>query len=383
VEAPVDNAEAPVDQLTQLRERLAHERAIHEVMLESMELYQEMHGDDLSQYPEDVRAFAERRARVQAEQVRKRRHRGSSEEASNPGEDQLDRPPTQQSSATIVVPAEAPAPLPIYRTAGRFKEPKVYKGKSVRELNDFLASVRATFRYQPQMFLTEYSKVAFAAQYLDEEPMKEWDSMCADKEQEIAETMTFAQFDEFLRSLHADPVNRQRIAALSYNQARQRHGQSVRSFVTYLEELEHEMEPYTEAQKANHLLTKMHSDMRQKLVEGGYTQRAIPNRESLVNTIAMLETTTRWVKDHKPSPEKERKQGGRGNENKGAGHQARGGGYASRGTHRDWSHSSGYRGGSNNPRQPQNQSQHESAGGKPASSSLPAGDSSKSICYNC
>ncbi|KFY32566.1 hypothetical protein V493_00072, partial [Pseudogymnoascus sp. VKM F-4281 (FW-2241)] len=62
---------------------------------------------------------------------------------------------------------------------GKVKDPKVYKGESARELNEFIASIRASFRYQPMMFPTEQSKVAFAAQYLKGDPMKEWDNRCA------------------------------------------------------------------------------------------------------------------------------------------------------------------------------------------------------------
>ena len=73
------------------------------------------------------------------------------------------------------------------------------------------------------------------------------------------------------------------------------------------------MEPYTENQKATHLLTKIHPEMRQKLLEGGYTQRAIMTRESLVNTIVMLETTANWVKDHRAGTGKDQK--GHGGQN--------------------------------------------------------------------
>jgi hypothetical protein len=127
---------------------------------------------------------------------------------------------------------------------GRVKEPKVYKGDSTRELNEFMASLRAIFRYQPGAFPTEQSKVAFAAQYLEGDPMKEWDNRCAAQDEGYRDTLDIAGFEEFLRDLHVDPANRQRIAALKYNGALQRKGQSIRKFVAYLEDLEREMEPY-------------------------------------------------------------------------------------------------------------------------------------------
>lgn len=54
--------------------------------------------------------------------------------------------------------------------------------------------------------------------------MKEWDNRCALQEEGYEEPLDFAGFEEFLRDLHIDLANRQRIAALKYNTARQRKG---------------------------------------------------------------------------------------------------------------------------------------------------------------
>ncbi|KFY83306.1 hypothetical protein V498_08166 [Pseudogymnoascus sp. VKM F-4517 (FW-2822)] len=115
------------------------------------------------------------------------------------------------------------------------------------------------------MFPTEEAKVAFATQYLKGDPMKE--------------------FEEFLRDLHIDLANRQRIAALKYNTAQR------------------EMEPYTESQRTTHLLIKIHLEMRQRLLEGGYAERSTTHREAVVNILAMLETTSRWVTEKSPYAE--------------------------------------------------------------------------------
>lgn len=112
--------------------------------------------------------------------------------------------------------------------------------------------------------------------------------------------MDIAGFEEFLRDLHIDPANRQRIAALKYNGAHQRKGQSIRKFVAFLEDLEREMEPYTESQRTTHLLTKIHPEMRQRLLEGGYAERSTTHREAVVNIVAMLEMNSRWVSEKDP-----------------------------------------------------------------------------------
>ncbi|ELR06309.1 hypothetical protein GMDG_07900 [Pseudogymnoascus destructans 20631-21] len=228
------------------------------------------------------------------EESRKRRHQDSEEEWENPPDEEAQGTASTLSTETT----------PAHRPFGRVKDPKVYKGESARELNEFMASICTSFRYQPRMFPTEQSKVAFAAQYLEGDPMKEWDNRCASQDEGFADPLDIAGFEEFLRDLHVDPANRQRIAALTYNGAHQRKGQGIRKFVTYLEELEREMEPYTESQRTTHLLTKIHPDMRQRLLEGGYTERSSTHREAVVNILAMLEMTNRWVTEKAPTSDK-------------------------------------------------------------------------------
>ena len=106
----------------------------------------------------------------------------------------------------------------------------------------------------------------------------------------------FYDFKTFLRDLHIDLENRECIAAIAYNAAKQRLGQGIRKFATYLEELEKELDPYTESQRTNHLLTKLTPEVRQQLINGGYMQTKHLTRESLINTIAMLETTSSFLR---------------------------------------------------------------------------------------
>ncbi|PQM43517.1 hypothetical protein VC83_09644 [Pseudogymnoascus destructans] len=280
--------------LAALKNRIEEERAYYNTMEEALQVFRRSHGDDYSAYPEEVRVFAERQVRIQEEGRRKRRHQDSEEEWEG-------TPNEEEQETASVVSREA---TPSYRPFGKVKDPKVYKGESTRELNEFMASIRASFRYQPRMFPTEQSKVAFAAQYLESDPMKEWDNRCASQEEGLEDPLDIAGFEEFLRDLHIDPANRQRIAALKYNGAHQRKGQGIRKFVAYLEELEREMEPYTESQRTTHLLTKLHPEMRQRLLEGGYAERSTTHREAVVNILAMLEMNNRWVTEKNPSTDR-------------------------------------------------------------------------------
>ncbi|OAF55135.1 hypothetical protein VC83_08452 [Pseudogymnoascus destructans] len=88
--------------LAALKNRIEEERAYYNTMEEALQVFRRSHGDDYSAYPEEVRVFAERQARIQEEGRQK-------------------------------------------RPFGKVKDPKVYKGKSTRELNEFMASIRASF----------------------------------------------------------------------------------------------------------------------------------------------------------------------------------------------------------------------------------------------
>jgi hypothetical protein len=95
-------------------------------------------------------------------------------------------------------------------------------------------------------------------------------------------------FITFLTDILMESGNRQRLYTLRYENAKQRQGQSIRTFVEYLESCEEELEPYTETQRAEHLLAKILPEMRQRLVEGGYTRTKL-SRADLISVIAMLE----------------------------------------------------------------------------------------------
>ncbi|KFY32075.1 hypothetical protein V493_00533, partial [Pseudogymnoascus sp. VKM F-4281 (FW-2241)] len=86
---------------------------------------------------EEVRLFAEKQARIQEEGRWKRRHQDSEEEWEGPQNEE-----EQETASTVS--GEA---TPSYRPFGKVKDPKVYKGESARELNEFIASIRASFRY--------------------------------------------------------------------------------------------------------------------------------------------------------------------------------------------------------------------------------------------
>ena len=62
-----------------------------------------------------------------------------------------------------------------------------------------------------------------------------------------------------------DPVNRQLAAAERYHTAEQRTGQTVYSFTTYIEDLEDDLETFTDKQRRLHLLTRLRPELKTAL----------------------------------------------------------------------------------------------------------------------
>jgi hypothetical protein len=164
-------------------------------------------------------------------------------------------------------------------------EPEPYHGKNLAELRTFRRVCERAFDYKPLAFPVKREKVSWAAMYLRDTPATEWARYRKDGGSVDIE---WDAFITFLTDILMESGNRQRYYTLKYENAKQRPGQSIRAFVEYLESCEEELEPYTETQRAEHLLAKILPEMRQRLVEGGYTRTKL-SRTDLISVIAMLE----------------------------------------------------------------------------------------------
>jgi predicted DNA-binding protein YlxM (UPF0122 family) len=69
------------------------------------------------------------------------------------------------------------------------------------------------------------------------------------------------------------PDARRLLVSRKYKSAYQGLKQSILSFVNYLEELEAELELFTETQKRDNLFNKVRPELQQKLVDGGLATR--------------------------------------------------------------------------------------------------------------
>jgi hypothetical protein len=284
----------PLNRLQEIQERLRRLEEEERVMEQTVALFQRRFGDALHRYPRDVRAYVESRARTKQKPDKHRRKRrrinppsdgGSSD--SEPSSSESSHP---ESSHTSVVEPRRRGDAPVdyqMMMAQRAKivEPEPYYGKNLADLRTFRRVCERAFDYKPLAFPVKREKVSWAAMYLRDTPAAEWARYRKDGGTVDIE---WDAFITFLTDILMESGNRQRLYTLRYENAKQRQGQSIRTFVEYLESCEEELEPYTETQRAEHLLAKILPEMRQRLVEGGYTRTKL-SRADLISVIAMLE----------------------------------------------------------------------------------------------
>jgi hypothetical protein len=141
----------------------------------------------------------------------------------------------------------------------RMKPPPEYRGKNIREHKEFIRACELVFRESPVFYQRDAAKVLMALPYLKGEPADAYER----EEQRLGkDCRTCEEFSKFLLDNVADPVNRMFTIAQQHHDALQGTGQKVMEFVTYLESLEAELDPYTETQKQQILLTKLQPELR-------------------------------------------------------------------------------------------------------------------------
>jgi hypothetical protein len=141
----------------------------------------------------------------------------------------------------------------------RMKPPPEYRGKNIKEHKEFIRACELVFRESPVFYQRDAAKVLMALPYLKGEPADAYER----EEQRLGKDChTWEEFSKFLLDNVADPVNRMFTIAQQHHDALQGTGQKVMEFVTYLESLEAELDPYTETQKQQILLTKLRPELR-------------------------------------------------------------------------------------------------------------------------
>lgn len=142
------------------------------------------------------------------------------------------------------------------------RKPEPYRNKSIKEHTDWITRADLIFQQAPTVYVDGFRKIIWASQYLEGEVrdrwLNWWTGMTATEQQRT----TWEEFVDFLANELDDPVARLTTAHEKYAEAKQREGQSARTFLTYLETLETQMDPYTEQQKLYHYFSRLRRDLR-------------------------------------------------------------------------------------------------------------------------
>jgi hypothetical protein len=150
-----------------------------------------------------------------------------------------------------------------------------FSGKDLKELRDFSTAWSLHLR-TPGAPRAPTDQIALAASYLKGYPAETWLERM-ENEEPIEE---WEKFLEYLRTLIVDPANRMAYAGLQLKEVKQRKGQSVREFTSYIEGLERDIPDWTERErKAWFLLNSLHPDLRKEVMK---ENKVITSREQVI-----------------------------------------------------------------------------------------------------
>ena len=164
------------------------------------------------------------------------------------------------------------------KRSARLKDPTVYSGASLKQYRNFIRDCELAAKNAPDYFPTEGDLVTWAMQYIEGDPKESWWAQY-DIMQGAGEEITLKTFTEFILNAQVDPVNRGLDAAILYNKAEQRVGQTTRAFATYLQTLEDQLPKYSEPHRVQNLFSKLRPELQVAITD----QMAVPaTREALV-----------------------------------------------------------------------------------------------------
>lgn len=182
-----------------------------------------------------------------------------------------------------------------------WRDVEPFHGKSRQEGIVFLSDVTSNLGLRKELFSSDRAKIDYAVQYLKGDAALVWDSAPNTKE------MTFKEFKEFIENVHLE-MNPFRLVDLAceWDKARQREGQSVRSFSRYLFSLEFEMgNHYTKEQKARHLLAKLRETTRLDVIKYAPVLPDMLSQEIIVSTATRIEALEAGRKERELEESKE------------------------------------------------------------------------------
>lgn len=227
--------------------------------------------------------------------------RGLEQEDHSQGDPSIPSSPPASNEGSFTPASSFTSFVPPSTSRTRVKAPADYYGKNLKEHSNFMWQCEIAFRQDASYFTADATKVLHAMQALRGEPRDRWKAF---EDEYGKDRHTFNFFSEFLLNLIQDPVNRQLAAAEKYHAAEQRQGQSVHSFATYIEDLEADLETYTDEQRRLHLLARLRPDLKAAL----RSMQILPARRTeLVSLAARIEDNLRQTpagraSTRRPSP---------------------------------------------------------------------------------
>lgn len=133
-------------------------------------------------------------------------------------------------------------------------QPKAYSGESHEKYKQFIRACELTFETRPVTYGLDADKIRFGKAYLEGKPQDSWYR----KQEADKRSYTWDEFKTFLLDDFRPASLRKHDVFRKYNDAKQKPNQSVSEFVTYMDSLEEQLEPYTESQRIAHLMTRLH-----------------------------------------------------------------------------------------------------------------------------
>ncbi len=197
----------------------------------------------------DILALQEEEGITEEEPPHKRRRANAEEdrltEAPNPIRQPYDAPPSR------------------IRPAPKIPKMPPYKGKNIQEAQTFIAGAERRFRQDNGYYYeTDQAKIDFCVLAFETKPERSWTQY--ESEVGVGNT-TWEEFKDFLFDSIIDKDNRILSAANRYEGARQRDGQSVDDFATYLDTLERELHITDDHHRQQALYAKLRIDLKKRI----------------------------------------------------------------------------------------------------------------------
>jgi Zinc knuckle len=192
-------------------------------------------------------------------------------------------PPANAAADAQRVPVVSPAAYSV-RRAPKTRELPTYKGKNIKEAQDFFYQAELKWREDGDItWDTDAAKVTHCVSCFEGIARDVWKR----RERMVGvDNTSWEDFVEFMKNAISDPGNRNLDAITKHEEAQQRPHQSVQSFVSYLDSLEDDLGYVDGQQRRNHLLAKLKPEIRKEINRQGEIPK---DRERLIALAVRIE----------------------------------------------------------------------------------------------